>query len=108
MLRVLPRLCLLTILLTSCSAAAPAAPTPTETTAPLPTMTPVPAPFRILAYATDGIVESIIPYDQLTHINYAFLTTKEDGTFNPFNNGWKLKQIVANGHSKNVKVMISV
>jgi len=71
-------------------------------------MTPIPAPFRILAYATDGIVESIIPYDQLTHINYAFLTPKEDGTFNLLNNGWKLKQIVANGHSRNVRVMISV
>jgi GH18 family chitinase len=108
MLRVLPRLCLLTVLLTACSAAASPVPTPTKTAAPLPTMTPVPAPFRILAYATDGIVESVIPYDQLTHINYAFLTPKEDGTFNPLNNGWKLKQIVANGHSKNVKVMISV
>ncbi len=106
--RVLPRLCLLAVLLTACSAATSPAPTLTETAAPLPTMTPVPAPFRILAYATDGIVESIIPYGQLTHINYAFLTPKEDGTFNPFNNGWKLKQIVANGHSRNVKVMISV
>jgi len=71
-------------------------------------MTPVPAPFRILAYATDGIAESIIPYDQLTHINYAFLTPKEDGTFNPFSNGSKLGQIVAHGHATNVKVMISV
>src|SRR6266542_3453511 len=108
MLRVFPRLCLLTVLLASCTTPATLAPIPTETATPLPTMTPIPPPFRILAYATDGIVESVIPYGQLTHINYAFLTPKEDGTFNPFNNGWKLKQIVANGHSKNVKVMISV
>src|SRR5512133_2854552 len=105
MLRVFPRLCLLAVLLTACSAAASPIPTPTKTAAPLPTMTPIPTPFRILAYATDGIVESIIPYDQLTHINYAFLTPKEDGTFNPFSNGSKLRQIVANGHSRNVKVM---
>ncbi len=44
----------------------------------------------------------------MTHINYAFLTPKEDGTFNPFTNGGKLKQIVANSHARNVKVMISV
>jgi len=71
-------------------------------------MAPTPPPFRIIAYATDGIVEPIIPYDQLTHINYAFLTPKADGTFNPINNGWKLQQIVETGHTKNVKVLISV
>lgn len=73
-------------------------------------MTPVPLPsqFIILAYATEGIVAEIIPYDKLTHINYAFLTPQADGTFNPINNGWKLKQIVATGRTKNVKVLISV
>lgn len=73
-------------------------------------MTPTlaPSPFRIIAYATDGIVESIIPYDKLTHINYSFLTPKDDGTFNSINNGWKLKKIVNNGRAHNVKVLISV
>ena len=71
-------------------------------------MTPTPASFRVIAYATDGIVESIIPYDQLTHINYAFLTPKTDGTFNTINNAWKLEQIVEHGRAKNVKVLISV
>ena len=56
----------------------------------------------------EGIVESIIPYDQLTHINYAFLTPNRDGTFNPINNGWKLKAIVQTAHARNVKVLISV
>ena len=75
-----------------------------------PTVTPslTPSPFIILAYATEGIIADIIPYDQLTHINYAFLTPNDDGTFNPIPNGWKLKQIVATGHTKNVKVLISV
>lgn len=72
------------------------------------TATPAPAPFRIVAYATDGIIESLIPYDKLTHINYSFLTPKEDGTFNPLNNGWKLKLIAQNAHTHNVKVLISV
>ena len=94
-------LSLFAVLLTSCSAAA---------TAPIsqPAMTPAPTPFRIIAYATDGIVETLIPYDQLTHINYSFLTPNADGTFNPIVNGWKLKKIVETGHAKGVKVLISV
>src|ERR1044071_8949558 len=101
---------LLAILLVSCSAPATPTPIPTETPTPLPTMppTPTPSPFIILAYATEGIVAETIPYDKLTHINYAFLTPKDDGTFNPIANSWKLKQIVATGHTKNVKVLISV
>jgi GH18 family chitinase len=83
---------LLALLLASCS----------------PSMTPASEPFRIVAYATDGIIESLIPYDKLTHINYSFLTPKADGTFNPINNGWKLKQITENAHKQDVKVLISV
>src|SRR5260221_5858561 len=101
---------LLAILLASCST--PAAPTailaPLSTPTLEPTPTPVPPAFRIIAYTTDSIVESIIPYDKLTHINYAFLTPKDDGTFNPINNDWKLKLIAQNGHAHNVKVLISM
>jgi len=101
---------LLAILLVSCSALATPTAAPTEMPTPVPTMIPTspPSQFIILAYATEGIIADIIPYDKLTHINYAFLTPKADGTFNPINNGWKLKQIVATGHTKNVKVLISV
>lgn len=105
------RLSLLAVLLTACSALTSPA---TVTTVPtkVPTLeltpTPTPPPFRIIAYATDAIVEGVIPYDKLTHINYAFLTPKDDGTFNPINNDWKLKLIVQNGHAHNVKVLISV
>jgi chitinase len=101
-------LCLFAILLTSCSAPATPLPVPTETLTPLPTMTPPPPPFQIVAYATDGIVEAVIPYNQLTQINYSFLTPNADGSFNPINNGWKLKQIVATAHTNRVKVLISV
>ena len=72
------------------------------------TATPAPPSFRIIAYATDGIIENLIPYDKLTHINYSFLTPKDDGTFNSIVNGWKLKNIITNGHKQNVKVLISV
>src|SRR6185312_9226630 len=100
----LPSICLLAVFLSSCSTSATPVNVPESTIAP--TMTPIPAspPFIILAYATDGIVADIIPYNQLTHINYAFLTPKSDGTFNPINNGWKLKQIATIGHEHNVHV----
>ena len=101
-------LCLLVVVLISCSTVATPAPLPTETSTPEPTMTPVPPPFRIIAYATEGIIEALIPYDKLTHINYAFLTPKEDGTFNPLLNPGKLAQIVKTSHTKNVQVLISV
>jgi GH18 family chitinase len=108
MRRVFPSLCLLAVLLASCSPLASPASVPTEILSPAPTMTPAPPPFRIIAYATDEIVASNIPYEQLTHINYSFLTPKTDGTFNAINNGSKLKQIVQNGHAKGVQVLISV
>jgi chitinase len=92
---------MLAFLLISCSA-------PTATPAPTMTPTPAPPPFRIVAYATEGIIEGLIPYEKLTHINYSFLTPKADGTFNTISNGWKLDNIVKNGHQENVKVLISV
>jgi len=112
MRRIFPGLGLLAILLASCSTpATPAnapAPTSQPTVTPIPTSPPASSPFIILAYATDGIIADIIPYHQLTHINYSFLTPKADGTFNPLNNSWKLKQIVATAHQNNVRVSISV
>jgi len=99
---------LLALLLASCSIQAAPANQTLQEPMPTTTETPVPEPFRIVAYATDGIIESLIPYEKLTHINYSFLTPRADGTFNTINNGWKLKQIVENAHKHNVKVLISV
>jgi GH18 family chitinase len=64
--------------------------------------------FRIIGYVTDAAVVSAIPYEKLTHINYAFLLPKDDGTFVPLNNGWKLDEIVERAHAQNVKVLVSV
>ncbi|MBN2385393.1 MAG: hypothetical protein JXB85_00105 [Anaerolineales bacterium] len=70
-------------------------------------MPPEPA-FRIIGYATDAIVPAAIPYEMLTHINYAFLIPNRDGTFAPLNNPWKIEQIVSRAHEHGVRVLISV
>jgi chitinase len=101
-------LSLLAVLLASCSPQSTPVNTPEATFTPLMTSTSVPPSFIILAYATDGIIPEIIPYEQLTHINYSFLTPKADGTFNPMANGWKLKQIIETAHQHDVRVSISV
>ncbi|HTX90013.1 MAG TPA: glycosyl hydrolase family 18 protein [Anaerolineales bacterium] len=64
--------------------------------------------FRVIAYVMDPAVPSQIPYDKLTHINYAFLTPNPDGTFNDLNNAWKIGEIVDLAHASRVKVLISV
>jgi GH18 family chitinase len=99
---------LFALLLASCSTPATPMREVTQEPAPSMTVTTDQSKFRIIAYATDGIIESLIPYDKLTHINYSFLTPKSDGTFNQINNGWKLQQIVQNAHAHNVVVLISV
>ncbi len=99
---------LLLFLLVACGAAevmeeqaATAVPTPTET--PMPE-----TPFRVIAYTTGAVVPEVIPYDRLTHLNYAFLIPNADGTFVPLTNLWKLQKIVADGHAAGVKVLIAV
>jgi GH18 family chitinase len=76
---------------------------PTETTAPKPT-----EPFRVIAYVTPAIIPEVIPYQRLTHINYAFLTPNSDGTFAPLMNDWRLANLVNLAHKNGVKVLISV
>jgi GH18 family chitinase len=108
--RIVPRLCLLAVLLTSCSTPATTISSPTATIALEPTVTSSPSarPFIILAYATAGIDADTIPYEKLTHINYSFLIPNPDGSFNPIENSSKLKQIIQAAHGHNVKVCISV
>lgn len=109
MLRLPLCLSLLALLLAACSAStSPSQPNIPEMPTLEPSATPVPTPFRIIAYATHGIIENLIPYDRLTHINYSFLIPNADGTFVKIINGWKLKLITQNAHAHNVGVMISV
>jgi chitinase len=120
----LPRALLVLTLLAALAACAPV-PTAAPTAAPSPTLAPtaVPSanlaptetaapkpaePFRVIAYVTPGIVPEVIPYQRLTHINYAFLTPDSDATFTPLMNDWKLENLVNLAHKNSVKVLISV
>lgn len=99
-------LCLFALSLTFC--APQPLPSPSPTPSPSPSPVPEKSPFRIVAYATDAIIPQLIPYEQLTHINYSFLIPNTDGTFASLNNAWKLQQIVGVAHSQNVRVNIAV
>jgi chitinase len=83
-------------------------PTLGQATAPSVIETPS-SRFRIIGYATmwDSVVDEI-QYDKLTHINYAFLLPKPDGTFNYPDQPETLKGIVAEAHAHKVKVLISI
>jgi GH18 family chitinase len=76
----------------------------------LPSVTPSPEPprFRVVAYVTDAVVPAAIPYDKLTHINYAFLLPNEDGSFRDLANPWKVAEVVEAAHRQGVRVLISV
>ena len=79
-------------------------PAPTATLSP----TPEPRNFRVIAYATDAAVPALIPFDMLTHINYAFLLPNDDGTFKPIINAWMVGELIRLGRENHVKVLVSV
>jgi GH18 family chitinase len=65
--------------------------------------------FRIVGYVTDlDAIISQVRFDQLTHVNYAFLLPNADGSITGVANSWKLKDLVAKAHASDVKVLISV
>jgi chitinase len=55
----------------------------------------------------DGTVAQV-QFDKLTHINYAFLIPKADGSVADLANPWKLDELTARAHAAGVKVLISV
>ncbi len=77
-----------------------------ETNAPaLPHKT---SPFRVIGYLTDHADPDAIPFEKLTHVNYAFLLPNEDGTFRAFNNPSKLEQMVKRAHERGINALVSV
>jgi chitinase len=93
-------------LLAGCFASRPA-PTSIPTPAAAGTK-PSPETFRIIGYAPSwDTAANEIQYDKLTHINYAFLLPKPDGTFEDIERPDKLRNIVTYAHNAGVKVLIS-
>jgi GH18 family chitinase len=64
--------------------------------------------FRVVAYATEKTVPSLVSYEKLTHINYAFLLPNEDGTFRDLPEHHMLEQLIRLAHQQDVKVLLSV
>jgi chitinase len=69
----------------------------------------LPSSFRIIGYAPewDTVVQEI-QFDKLTHINYAFLLPKPDGSFEDLEHPEKLKDLVTEAHKHGVMVLISI
>ena len=72
---------------------------------PAPTSTP---PFKIIAYVDNAVIVEQIPFEKLTHINYAFAIPNTDGTLKPLGNRWKIGQLIEKAHENGVMVLISV
>lgn len=70
--------------------------------------TPSEAPFRVIGYFTDAGIVEIVPFERLTHINYAFILPNEDGSLKPIANSWKLRNLVETAHQHGVSVLPSV
>lgn len=83
-------------------------PMDTPTPLPSPTATPLPAVFRVIGYVTEGVVADALPLDQVTHLNYAFLLPRADGTVEPFTSSWSLKTLIQRAHQHQVQVLVSV
>ncbi|HRQ37682.1 MAG TPA: glycosyl hydrolase family 18 protein [Chloroflexota bacterium] len=106
----IPFVVFIVLLLAACGTQAPPTAVPSTQT-PMPTATavpPTPTPFRIIGYVTDAVIVELLPFDKLTHINYAFAIPNQDGSLKPMANSWKIDNLVRQAHEHNVKVLISV
>ncbi|GAO44515.1 glycosyl hydrolase family 18 protein [Flavihumibacter petaseus] len=76
-------------------------------TKPATTQSVMPKPFRIVAYVPEADVTYLdsIPYDRVTHINYAFVNPAADGTYH---GTLFLDSLVARAHRNRVQVLLSV
>ena len=67
------------------------------------------ASYRIVGYEPDWVADHPIPYEKLSHLNYAFLTVNRDGSINQGSlNTTRMQNIITDAHKANVKVLISV
>lgn len=68
-----------------------------------------PADFKHVGYmpSWSGDVNAV-QYSKLTHINYAFVMPRADGTVPAVPDGGKLRSLVSQGHANGVQILISV
>lgn len=66
--------------------------------------------FKVVGYYSDIFDNPVeeLQFDKVTHIIYAFLIPKEDGTLVDVNKPDKLKALITQCHENNVKVLIAI
>jgi len=64
--------------------------------------------FRVIGYLGSRASLDAVPFEKLTHVNYAFLIPNDDGTFRKFSAAAHLKETVRKASEAGVKVLISV
>lgn len=65
-------------------------------------------PFKVVGYITPSARLASIDFAQLTHINYAFLIPRANGTTRPFGAPKHLQAVVAQAKEHGVKVLIAL
>jgi len=93
---------LITIVLIGCSAAS----TPSGSPHPSPLVRT--EPFKVVGYVTPAANIEAIDFSLLTHINYAFLIPRANGTTRPFGAPNHLRAVVAEAKKHGVKVLIAL
>ena len=69
------------------------------------------APFRVVAYYPSWRSLSqvaSVPFDQLTHLIYAFAIPTEDGGLQPLENAAAASALIREAHARGVKVLLAV
>jgi chitinase len=65
--------------------------------------------FKVIAYCTPSAVIDSIPFQYLTHINYAFaIPAKSGDSLEPILNVDYVKELIEKSHKQNVKVFLSI
>ena len=65
-------------------------------------------PFKVVGYVTPAVNIDAIDFALLTHINYAFLIPRANGTLRPFGAPNHLRQLVELAHAQGVKVLAAL
>ncbi|MBE5961411.1 MAG: hypothetical protein E7256_08495 [Lachnospiraceae bacterium] len=66
--------------------------------------------FKIIGYLPDWYEDCYkdVPYDRLTHINYAFAIPTREGTILKFKDPEQVKNLVRKAHRNQVKILLSI